>query len=61
MNTGLHTQIAAATDPVTIAELEKTILYRNISRLGLLAIWAGIAYLVYVAYRKRMREGRFTH
>lgn len=61
MNTGLYAQIAAATDPAVIAHLEKTILYQNIARIGLLAIWVGIAVLVYVAYRKRQREGRLTN
>ena len=61
MNTGLYAQIAAATDPAVIEKLEKTILYLNIARIGLLALWIGIAGLVYVAYRKRVREGRFTH
>lgn len=61
MNTGLYAQIAEATDPAVIDHLKKTIMYQNIARLGLLAIWVGVAVLVYVAYRKRMREGRFTH
>lgn len=61
MNTGLYAQIAAATDPAVIEKLEKTILYLNIARIGLLALWIAIAGLVYVAYRKRVREGRFTH
>lgn len=61
MNTALYEQLAAATDPAVIDNLKKTILYQNISRLGLLAIWLGVASLVYIAYRKRIREGRFTH
>ncbi len=61
MNTGLYAQIAEATDPAVIAHLKKTILYQNIARIGLLAIWVGIAVLVYVAYRKRQREGRLTN
>ncbi len=61
MNTGLHAQIAEATDPAVIDHLKKTILYQNTARIGLLAIWVGVASVVYVAYRKRMREGRFTH
>lgn len=60
MNTALYAQIAEATDPAVIEHLKKTILYQNIARLGLLAIWVGVAVLVYVAYRKRQREGRFT-
>jgi NSS family neurotransmitter:Na+ symporter len=43
-----------------IKKAEKTILYRNISRSGLLLLWLGIAYLVYYAYKKRIKEGRFT-
>jgi hypothetical protein len=58
-NTAVHAQLATATDPETIATLKKTILYKNISRLGLLGMWVGIAVAVSVAYRKRMREGRF--
>lgn len=30
------------------------------SRILLLALFAGIAYLVYIAYQKRLKEGRFT-
>jgi hypothetical protein len=45
---------------VEIEKAEKTILYRNISRSGLLLLWLGIAYLVYYAYKKRIKEGRFT-
>ncbi|MFM8450463.1 MAG: sodium-dependent transporter [Haliscomenobacter sp.] len=59
-NTDIHQKIAEASDPAVIAELKKTIFYKNISRLGLLAMWVGIAVAVGVAYRKRMREGRFT-
>jgi hypothetical protein len=35
-----------------IEDEEKTMLYKNISRLFLLALWLGIAYLVYVASKK---------
>jgi hypothetical protein len=59
-NTAVHAQLATATDPETIATLKKTIFYKNISRLGLLGMWVGIAVAVGIAYRKRMREGRFT-
>jgi NSS family neurotransmitter:Na+ symporter len=43
-----------------IAAEKKSIFYRNVSRAGLLALWLGIAYLVYRAYKKRIKEGRFT-
>lgn len=53
-------QILAATDPVVIEQLHTQMLYVNISRIGLILVWVGIAYLVYVAYKKRMKEKRFT-
>lgn len=56
----IHKQILAATDPVVIEQLQTQILYVNISRIGLILVWVGIAYLVYVAYKKRMKEKRFT-
>lgn len=34
--------------------------YVNISRTGLLLVWLAIAGLVYIAYKKREKEGRFT-
>jgi neurotransmitter:Na+ symporter, NSS family len=61
MNVDIKAQLVTATDPAVIENLKQTMFYRNISRLGLLAIWVGVAVLVYVAYRKRQREGRFTH
>ena len=52
------TQVKLNNDLLTAtgAEAEKiknTIFFQNISRLLLLALWVGIASLVYVAYRKR--------
>lgn len=35
-------------------------IYVTLSRIGLLLVWIGVAYLVYIAYRKRIKEGRFT-
>ncbi len=57
-NKGIHTQIAAATDPAQISELQKTLTFVNGSRLLLVAIFALIAFMVYLAQRKRNREGR---
>jgi hypothetical protein len=57
-NVAIYAEIAKATDPGIIAELEKQILFVNGSRLLLLGVFAGIATLVGVAYRKRVREGR---
>lgn len=43
-----------------ISEEKKSIFYRNIARIGLVLLWSGIAFLVYRAYKKRIKEGRFT-
>lgn len=57
-NAGLKEQIAAATDPVVIKTLEEKLHYSLIARFMLLALFAGISWLVYVAYQKRIKEGR---
>ncbi len=59
-NKALYAEIAKTTNPVAAAALKKKIFYVNISRSLLLATWVFIALLVYLAYRKRKREGRFT-
>ena len=60
MNSGIKEQIAASTDEVKIAELKNKMFYINAARILLLAVFAGIGYLVFVAYKKRVREGRIT-
>jgi hypothetical protein len=60
MNKGLKEQIAASTDQLQVAQLEERIVYINGARLLLLAVFATASYLVYVAYKKRIREGRFS-
>jgi hypothetical protein len=37
-------------------KIKKTIFFQNFSRILLLALWTGIAALVYVAYRKRKQN-----
>lgn len=59
-NKALYETLAKTTDLTEIANLETTILFVNISRAGLLLLWLSIAYLVYYAYKKRIKEGRFT-
>jgi len=62
-NNGLKEQIAAAQtagDQATVDNLQTTITYVNASRLLLLAVFGSVAYLVYFAYRKRIKEGRFV-
>jgi NSS family neurotransmitter:Na+ symporter len=59
-NKAIYDQIELATDSAVIGELESKIFFVNISRLLLVAVWGFIAFLVYKAYAKRRREGRFT-
>ncbi|MDZ4704550.1 MAG: sodium-dependent transporter [Saprospiraceae bacterium] len=60
LNSGLHKKIAATTDTAQLEELNKQLTFVNWSRLLLVATFAGIAALVYVAYRKRVKEGRWV-
>ena len=57
-NAGLKEQIAAATDTAQIAALEEKLFYITGARILLLLVFAGIAALVYIAYQKRLKEGR---
>jgi NSS family neurotransmitter:Na+ symporter len=57
-NAGLKEQIAAATDTAQIAALEERLFYITAARILLLLVFAGIAALVYIAYQKRLKEGR---
>ncbi|PJB14274.1 MAG: sodium:calcium symporter [Flavobacteriales bacterium CG_4_9_14_3_um_filter_32_8] len=59
-NVALYQEIAETTDTFAIEQLKTKMLYVNISRIGLLLLWLAIAYLVYIAYKKRIKEGRFT-
>ncbi|WP_347157721.1 sodium-dependent transporter [Pontibacter chitinilyticus] len=58
LNTSLKDQLAAATDPAQIQTLQHTLFYTNASRILLVAVWLAIALLVYIAYKKRVREGK---
>jgi hypothetical protein len=57
-NKALHAEIAAATDPANLEFLTKKLTYVNFSRIGLLAVFGGIAFMVYIAQIKRERDGR---
>jgi neurotransmitter:Na+ symporter, NSS family len=57
---GLKEQIAASTDAVQIAALEDKMFYINIARILLVALFMFISLLVYIAYKKRVKEGRAT-
>lgn len=60
MHAGIRDQIALATDPVIIEQLQDKILYLNFARLLLVGLFAFISLLVYLAFIKRRREGRAT-
>lgn len=57
-NAGIHDKIAAATDPAEKARLEENLVYINGARVLLTAVFAGICWLVYLAYRRRTQNGR---
>ncbi|WP_162427608.1 sodium-dependent transporter [Pontibacter pudoricolor] len=58
MNTSLHRQIAEATDPAILEHLQDTLFFVNASRILLVLVFLSIAGLVYIAYKKRVREGK---
>ena len=57
---GIREQSAATTDSIIIGGLEERMMYINFARLLLLGLFVGISLLVYVAFKKRRREGRAT-
>ncbi|MBK7966950.1 MAG: sodium-dependent transporter [Bacteroidetes bacterium] len=59
-NIDIKAKIAASTNLTEIAELNTQMNYLNGSRVLLLGIFVAISYLVYVAYQKRIKEGRKT-
>ena len=56
----LYEELAKTTDVAAREFIEKKILYVNMARILLLAVFGGVSYLVYVAYEKRKREGRIS-
>jgi NSS family neurotransmitter:Na+ symporter len=57
-NSGLKEQIMNATDPVLMASLQERLQYINMARIFLLTLFVSIAVVVYIAYKKRVKEGR---
>jgi len=53
LNTGLHEQIAAATDPAVLDHLQTSLHLVNGSRALLMAVFLGICVMVFLAARKR--------
>ncbi|MBF9253277.1 sodium-dependent transporter [Pontibacter sp. 172403-2] len=61
MNSSLKKELAeaiAAVNPAEVERLQNTLFYVNASRVLLIAVFLSIALLVYVAYKKRVREGK---
>lgn len=59
-NTGLHQQLAAATDGAEITRLQDRLFYTNLARVLLLLTFGGLAVLVYVASVRRMKNPSTT-
>jgi hypothetical protein len=57
-NADLKAKLLETTDPAQIQAINDQMAYLNGSRVLLLALFISISYLVYVAYRKRVKEGR---
>jgi NSS family neurotransmitter:Na+ symporter len=59
-NTGLHQQLAAATDAADIARLQDRLFYTNLARAILLLTFGVLAFLVYVAANRRLKNSSTT-
>jgi SNF family Na+-dependent transporter len=58
MNSKIKDKLANATDPDTIAFLEDQLFYVNASRLLLLSVFISFALLVYIAYKRRIKNNQ---
>ncbi len=58
-NTALKEQIANATDAITKHNLEIKLYLINGTRILLLGVFAGVSYLVHIAYKNRIKERKF--
>jgi len=59
-NTGLHQQLAAATDAAEVTRLQDRLYYTNFARVILTLTFAGLALLVYIAALRRMKAASST-
>jgi SNF family Na+-dependent transporter len=59
-NTGLHQQLAAATDAAEVTRLQDRLFYTNLARVLLLLTFGALALLVYVASVRRMKNSSTT-
>ncbi|MDP3352851.1 MAG: sodium:calcium symporter, partial [Flavobacteriaceae bacterium] len=57
---GLKEQIALATDPLIIEQLNDKMFFANLARMILLSLFIFIGLMVYYAFLKRRKEGRAT-
>ncbi len=58
-NSALKEQIAAATDSIVKHDLEVKRYLINGTRILLLSVFIGVSVLVHIAYKKRIKKGRF--
>ena len=59
-NTGLHQQLAVATDATEVTRLKDRLFYTNFARVLLTLTFAGLALLVYIAALRRMKSSTTT-
>jgi hypothetical protein len=57
---GLKEQLALATDPLIIEQLNDKMFFANLARMILLSLFIFIGLMVYYAFLKRRKEGRAT-
>ncbi|MDX5348646.1 MAG: sodium-dependent transporter [Hymenobacteraceae bacterium] len=57
-NADIKEKLASATDPAVRAAIEDQLFFVNASRALLLFVFLAIAALVYIAYQRRVKEGR---
>jgi hypothetical protein len=55
-NSGLHAQLAAATDPAEVQRLSDHLFYTNLGRALLVLMFTGLALLVYLAGVRRLKN-----
>lgn len=56
LNSGIHEQIAQATDPAVIAQLQENLFLINASRALLTVVFVGLCIMVYLAANRRQRK-----
>jgi SNF family Na+-dependent transporter len=59
-NKALISKINTSTDPIEIEQLKENLFFIQLARVFLLTLFIFISFLVYTAYKKRLKEGRIN-